>query len=254
MTQPWIEGRFEEGVVLTTLEQSINWARQGSLWPMTFGLACCAIEMMAAGASRFDLDRFGAGAFRPSPRQSDLMIVAGTVTHKMASRLRRLYEQMAEPKYVIAMGACAMAGGPYFEHGYHVVRGVDLVVPVDVYIPGCPPRPESLLEGIMRLQDKLRGQRLARERDDTSIGWLSHVARRGRKVADEAARAASERLCAGGRDSAGLQPSEGEGKGREGEFVERISIRSNGMNSVLLRAASSECPRSCRMPRSTRRA
>jgi NADH-quinone oxidoreductase subunit B len=185
MTQPWIEGRFEEGVVLTTVEQTINWARQGSLWPMTFGLACCAIEMMAAGASRFDLDRFGAGAFRPSPRQSDLMIVAGTVTHKMASRVRRLYEQMAEPTYVIAMGACATAGGPYFEHGYHVVRGVDLVVPVDVYIPGCPPRPESLLEGIMRLQDKIRGQRLARERDDDQSGWLSHAVRRGRKVADE---------------------------------------------------------------------
>ena len=160
MTQPWIEGRFEEGVVLTTLEQTLNWARQGSLWPVTFGLACCAIEMMAAGAGRFDLDRFGAGAFRPSPRQADLMIVAGTVTHKMASRVRRLYEQMPEPKYVIAMGACATAGGPYFEHGYHVVRGVDLVVPVDVYVPGCPPRPESLLEGIMRLQDKIRGQHL----------------------------------------------------------------------------------------------
>jgi NADH-quinone oxidoreductase subunit B len=185
MAEPWIEGRFEEGVVLTTLEQSINWARQGSLWPMTFGLACCAIEMMAAGASRFDLDRFGAGAFRPSPRQSDLMIVAGTVTHKMASRVRRLYEQMAEPKYVIAMGACATAGGPYFEHGYHVVRGVDLVVPVDVYIPGCPPRPESLLEGIMRLQDKIRGQRLARERGDNSIGLLSQIVRHGRKVEDE---------------------------------------------------------------------
>ena len=114
MTRPWIEGRFEDGVLLTTLEQSINWARQGSLWPMTFGIACCAIEMMSAGAGRFDLDRFGAGAFRPSPRQSDLMIVAGTVTYKMASRVRRLYEQMAEPKYVIAMGACTIAGGPYF--------------------------------------------------------------------------------------------------------------------------------------------
>ena len=185
MTQPWIEGRFEEGVVLTTLEQSLNWARQGSLWPVTFGLACCAIEMMATGAGRFDLDRFGAGAFRPSPRQADLMIVAGTVTHKMASRVRRLYEQMPEPKYVIAMGACATAGGPYFEHGYHVVRGVDLVVPVDVYIPGCPPRPESLLEGIMRLQDKLRGQRLARELSDDGGSWLNHLVRRGRKGEDE---------------------------------------------------------------------
>ncbi len=114
---------------------------------MTFGVACCAIEMMSAGAGRFDLDRFGAGAFRASPRQSDLMIVAGTVTYKMASRVRRLYDQMPEPKYVIAMGACTIAGGPYFEYGYHVVKGVDLVVPVDVYIPGCPPRPEALLEG-----------------------------------------------------------------------------------------------------------
>jgi NADH-quinone oxidoreductase subunit B len=183
MPQPWIEGRFEENVILTTLEQSLNWARQGSLWPMTFGLACCAIEMMAAGASRFDLDRFGAGAFRPSPRQSDLMIVAGTVNYKMASRVRRLYEQMPDPKYVIAMGACACAGGPYF-HGYHVVRGVDLLIPVDVYVPGCPPRPESLLEGLMRLQDKIRNQRIARERDDGGT-WLSHLARRGRKVPDD---------------------------------------------------------------------
>jgi NADH-quinone oxidoreductase subunit B len=185
MTQPWIEGRFEEGVVLTTLEQSLNWARQGSLWPVTFGLACCAIEMMATGAGRFDLDRFGAGAFRPSPRQADLMVVAGTVTHKMASRVRRLYEQMPDPKYVIAMGACATGGGPYYEHGYHVVRGVDLVIPVDVYIPGCPPRPEALLEGLMRLQDKLRGQRLARERSDDGSGSLHHLVRRGRKVEDE---------------------------------------------------------------------
>jgi NADH-quinone oxidoreductase subunit B len=185
VTQPWIEGRFEEGVILTTLEQSLNWARQGSLWPVTFGLACCAIEMMATGAGRFDLDRFGAGAFRPSPRQADLMIVAGTVTHKMASRVRRLYDQMPEPKYVIAMGACATAGGPYFEHGYNVVRGVDLVVPVDVYVPGCPPRPEALLEGLMRLQDKLRGQRLARERSDDGGSWLNYMVRRGRKVEDE---------------------------------------------------------------------
>ncbi len=159
----WIEGRFEEGVISTTLEQAINWARQGSLWPMTFGLACCAIEMMATGAPRFDLDRFGAGAFRGSPRQADLMIVAGTVTYKMASRLRRLYDLMPEPKYVIAMGACTLGGGPYFNWGYHVVKGVDLVVPVDVYVPGCPPRPEALLEGLMRLQDKIAGHRIAKK-------------------------------------------------------------------------------------------
>ena len=185
MTRPWIEGRFEDGVLLTTLEQTINWARQGSLWPMTFGIACCAIEMMSAGAGRFDMDRFGAGAFRPSPRQADLMMVAGTVTYKMASRIQRLYEQMAEPKYVIAMGACTIAGGPYCQYGYHVVRGVDLVVPVDVYIPGCPPRPESMLEGLMRLQDKIRGQRIARQQEPTNAGWLSHLFRAGTKIEDE---------------------------------------------------------------------
>jgi NADH-quinone oxidoreductase subunit B len=162
MTQPWIEARLEENVLTTTLEQALNWAKQGSIWPVTFGIACCAIEMMATGASRFDIDRFGAGAFRPSPRQADLMIVAGTVTYKMASRVRRLYDQMPEPKYVIALGACAVGGGPYFEHGYHVVRGVDLIVPVDIYIPGCPPRPESLLEGLMRLQEKIKGHRIAK--------------------------------------------------------------------------------------------
>ncbi len=160
MTQPWIEGRFEEGFIITTVEQGINWARQSSIWPMTFGLACCAIEMMATGASRYDIDRFGAGAFRASPRQADLMIVAGTVTYKMGSRLRRLYNQMPNPKFVIAMGACTVGGGPYFKYGYHVVKGVDLVVPVDVYVPGCPPRPEALLEGLMRIQDKIKGHRI----------------------------------------------------------------------------------------------
>lgn len=164
----WLENRFEDGLVITSLDWALNWARSSSIWPMTFGIACCAIEMMATGASRFDLDRFGAGAFRASPRQSDLMIVAGTVTYKMADRVRRLYHQMPEPKYVMAMGACTIGGGPYFKHGYHVVKGVDLVVPVDVYVPGCPPRPEALLEGLMRLQDMIRNQTLARPPADAA--------------------------------------------------------------------------------------
>ena len=155
----WIENRFEEGLIVTSLDFMINWGRKNSIWPMTFGLACCAIEMMAVGASRFDLDRFGAGAFRATPRQSDLMIVAGTVNYKMASRLKRLYHQMPDPKYVIAMGACTVGGGPYFKYGYNVVKGVDLFVPVDVYVPGCPPRPEALLEGLMRIQDKVKAMK-----------------------------------------------------------------------------------------------
>jgi NADH-quinone oxidoreductase subunit B len=179
MSQPWIEGRFEENVITTTVEQAINWARQSSIWPMTFGLACCAIEMMAAGASRYDMDRFGAGAFRATPRQADLMIVAGTVTYKMASRVRRLYNLMPDPKFVIAMGACTVGGGPYFKYGYHVVKGVDLVVPVDVYVPGCPPRPEALLEGLMRIQDKIKGHRIAKSAGSAGPGLV------GRKVEDE---------------------------------------------------------------------
>src|SRR5262249_52694066 len=180
-TQPWIEGRFEENVITTTVEQALNWARQSSVWPLTFGLACCAIEMMAAGASRYDMDRFGAGAFRATPRQADLMIVAGTVTYKMASRVRRLYNMMPDPKFVIAMGACTVGGGPYFKWGYHVVKGVDLVVPVDVYVPGCPPRPEALLEGLMRIQDKIRGQKMGREKAAEHAGLLAV----GPKVEDE---------------------------------------------------------------------
>ncbi len=146
----------ERGVLLTSLDWVLNWARRSSIWPMGFGLACCAIEMMATAATKYDLDRFGAGVFRGSPRQSDLMIVAGTVTHKMGPRVRTLYEQMPEPRYVISMGACATNGGPYYEYGYHVMKGVDLIVPVDVYIPGCPPRPEALIDGIMRLQEMIK--------------------------------------------------------------------------------------------------
>jgi NADH-quinone oxidoreductase subunit B len=185
MTEPWIEGRFEENVITTTVEQVLNWAKQSSVWPMTFGIACCAIEMMATGAGRYDLDRFGAGAFRASPRQADLMIVAGTVNYKMASRIKRLYDQMPDPKYVLAMGACAIGGGPYFEHGYHVVRGVDLIIPVDVYVPGCPPRPESLLEGLMRLQDKIYGKRIAKKPAAEITPQMVARGRGAMKVEDE---------------------------------------------------------------------
>ena len=153
----WIENRFEEGLIVTSLDFAINWARKNSLWPMTFGLACCAIEMMAASASRFDIARFGSEVFRASPRQADVMIVSGTVTTKMAPSVRRLYDQMAEPKYVIAMGACTICGGP-FQGSYSTVPGIDNFVPVDIHVSGCPPRPDALLYGLLRLQEKVKRQ------------------------------------------------------------------------------------------------
>jgi NADH-quinone oxidoreductase subunit B len=147
------------GIFVTSLEAVYNWSRRSSIWPLQFGLACCAIEMIATAASRYDLARFGAEVFRPSPRQADLMIVAGTVTKKMAPQVVRIYNQMPEPKYVIAMGACAISGGP-FKQGYNVLKGIDRYIPVDVHIPGCPPRPEALLNALMFLQRKIDRQTL----------------------------------------------------------------------------------------------
>jgi len=152
-----VEEEVERGILLTSLDKMVNWARRSSIWPATFGLACCAIEMMATGASRFDLARFGAEVFRASPRQADLMIVAGRVSRKMAPVLRKIYDQMPDPKWVIAMGACASCGGVF--NTYTIVQGVDQVVPVDVYVPGCPPRPEQLIHGIMLLQAKIKKER-----------------------------------------------------------------------------------------------
>jgi len=163
-TPPGIDEQFKsemqkQGVFVTTIEELYNWGRKNSIWPLQFGLACCAIEMIATAAGRYDIARFGAELFRASPRQADLMIVAGTVTKKMAPQVVRLYNQMPDPKYVIAMGACAISGGP-FRDGYNVLRGIDRFVPVDVHIPGCPPRPEALLQGLIKLQEKITGTKL----------------------------------------------------------------------------------------------
>ena len=156
----WINNRFEKNFLVTTVDYVFNWARKSAIWPMTFGLACCAIEMIAASTSRFDIARFGSEVFRPSPRQSDLMIVSGTVTLKMAPVVKRIYDQMPEPKWVMSMGACSSVGGPF--NTYAVLQGVDRIVPVDVYVVGCPPRPEALFYALLRLQDKIDNMSLAK--------------------------------------------------------------------------------------------
>ncbi|POZ61204.1 NuoB/complex I 20 kDa subunit family protein [Chromobacterium alticapitis] len=152
---------IENGFFLTSVESAIATVRTSSIWPLSFGLACCAVEMMHVAAARYDLDRFGAGVFRPSPRQADLMIVAGTLTNKMAPALRKVYDQMPEPRYVISMGSCANGGG-YYHYAYSVVRGCDRIIPVDIYIPGCPPTAEALLYGFIQLQRKVRQSHLDR--------------------------------------------------------------------------------------------
>ncbi len=156
-SQSSVEATVRRAVLVTRLDRMVAWSRKNSLWPLPLGLACCAIEGMASFFARYDLARFGAEVFRFSPRQADLMIVMGTVTLKMASVIKRLYDQMTSPKWVIAMGACAMAGGPY--NSYSVLQGVDEIIPVDIYVPGCPPRPESLISGIIKLQKKIKKER-----------------------------------------------------------------------------------------------
>jgi len=156
-----IEKYIPDGILLSTVEKMVDWARSSSLWPLGFGLACCAIEMMSTFASRYDLARFGMEVMRPSPRQADLMIVAGRLSVKMAPVIKQLYEQMPNPKYVISMGACASCGGIF--NNYAIVQGVDRVIPVDIYVPGCPPRPEQLIDGILKLHAKIRSEKLKKD-------------------------------------------------------------------------------------------
>jgi len=156
--------QFESGnIIITSADKLLNWSRLSSMWQMFFGLACCAIEMMATSASHYDLDRFGIIP-RPSPRHVDIILISGTVTLKMATRIKKLWDQMPEPKYCLSMGSCANCGGPYWEHGYNVLKGVDRIIPVDVYVPGCPPRPEALIEGLIKLQERIRIQSLAKQK------------------------------------------------------------------------------------------
>jgi NADH-quinone oxidoreductase subunit B len=162
INKPGKEGHIPHGIILSTLDSIVGWSRKSSMWPLGFGLACCAIEMMCTAASRYDLGRFGMEIFRSSPRQADLMIVAGRVSRKMAPIIKQLYNQMPEPKWVIAMGACASCGGVF--NNYAIVQGVDKIIPVDIYVPGCPPRPEQLLDGIMKLHEKVKKQSYFKEK------------------------------------------------------------------------------------------